>query len=150
MRETNWHQRIAVRLFRLWAIARENGEPTLVRMYDAATEFRLPDRTTPSCASLFALTEGALSRNLVRGAACAPNFTADECALLGVIEAAPSLGAMRGSTVIPHGLPGAIRWAAMCVRDALEWPDAEPMTLSMSSSRRKCPFAGGAETRLAS
>lgn len=145
-----WQHRIVVRLFRIWTMAREDGEPTLARMHETCTEFGLPDHATVSCSSLFALVESAVGRRLVRGAPCGPAYTPDEQALLGVLKAAPTLGSMRGSEQVPHGLPGAIRWAAMCVRDAVRWP-ADDMASDHSGRTRPrtCPFAAARELRLA-
>lgn len=148
MTRSDRHRRILVRLFRLWAMAREDGEMTLRRMHEAAIEFGLPGHTAPASSSLFTLVEGTLGRPLVREACCAPRFSADETALIGVVEAAPALETMRGSVSVPHGLPGALRWAAVCIGDALGWPLRYPAVRTTSVSEGKCPFSG-VEARLA-
>ncbi|WBY17295.1 hypothetical protein PF049_03820 [Erythrobacteraceae bacterium WH01K] len=129
---------IAVRLFRLWSMAREEGVVTLERMHEVASELRLPDETAPACASLFALIEAQLERPLVRECCCSRRFSSDESALLGVLEAAPSLGGRNGNSTVPHGLPGAVHWAAMAVRRALEWPERE--IPAPTNSQASCPF----------
>lgn len=143
-------RRIVVRLFRLWSMAREEGIVTLGRMHAAASELSLPDQTAPACASLFELVEGALGRPLVRESWCARVLSADETALLGVLEAAPSLGSAQGSRQVPHGLPGAIRWAAIMVRQALDWPEPEDAH-RFGAPAAACPFRdqrGGASLAL--
>jgi hypothetical protein len=115
-------------------------------MHQAANEFSLPVHTAAACASLFALVENALARRMTREQCCAPRFSPDESALIGVIEAAPSLGAMQGSGAVPHGLPGAIRWAALCVRDALAWPRRVVSSSDDSISSCGCPCAASART----
>lgn len=131
---------VFVRLFRLWAIAREDGSQPLSRMHQVAAELCLPDETAIACASLFELVAGELGRPLVRECCCSKEFSADERALLGIVEVAPNLKPGSGSTDVPHGLPGAIHWAAMAVRRAFGLT-GRPVAFAPASSRRSpCPF----------
>jgi hypothetical protein len=72
-----------------------------------------------ACASLFELVEGQLGRRLVPECCCSPALSRDEQALLGVLRHASEAGVPLTSAVVPHGLPGAIRWAAFAIRRAL-------------------------------
>lgn len=130
---------VVIRLFRLWAVAREDGMIGLSRMHDIAAELLLPDETAPACASLFELIEAELGRSLVPECCCAQTYSADETALLGIIDAAPSLENIFASRKVPHGLPGAIRWAAMAVRRAMGWPQ-EAAPRANRANHATCPF----------
>jgi hypothetical protein len=131
---------ILIRLFRLWALAREDGNVGLGPMHSLARHLQLADETAPACASLFQLIEAELERPLVRECCCAKTFSPDELALLGVIEAAPSLDSIKGSGDVPHGLPGAIHWAAMTVRRSLKWPAAGSSSITTNGKGKICPF----------
>lgn len=138
--DKSFRNAILIRLFRLWAMAREDGTIGLDPLLALSKHLRLADQTAPACASLFQLIEAELDRPLVRECCCARTFSPDELALLGVIEAAPSLDSMRGTRDVPHGLPGAIRWAAMTVRRALDWPEREASPPSRTRKNKHCPF----------
>ena len=140
--DKSFRNAILIRLFRLWALAREDGNFGLGPMHSLARQLQLADETAPACASLFHLIEAELERQLVRECCCAKTFSPDELALLGVIEAAPSLNSIKGSGDVPHGLPGAIRWAAKTVRRALVWPDREAPASDTPRGTGQCPFEG--------
>lgn len=116
-------ERIAVRLFRRWAISRESGINPIVALHEVADVLRFPVETAVACASLFELVEGLLGRSLVRECCCSRACSADELALIGLLRCAPDLRLDRrlgtATLAIPHGLPGAVCWAAMAVRRAL-------------------------------
>ena len=131
-----------VRLFRVWAMAREDNTHALPAMHKEAMQRGYQDQTASACASLFELVEAHLGRRLVRECCCSQTFSADEKALLGILRFAPSLSAGRGSRAVPHGLPGAISWAASCVCDARGLEDnATVMALhERAANRQDCPF----------
>ena len=114
---------VVVRLFRLWAAAREAGENPLPHMQGAAAPLARGlepgAELSVACASLFELAEGQLGRRLVPECCCSPALSRDERALLGVLRHAPEAGQPFTGAAVPHGLPGAIRWAAFAVRRAL-------------------------------
>lgn len=110
---------MAIRLFRRWSAARQLGENPVIALHAMATPLRYPVETGAACASLFELVEGLLGRTLVRECCCSQTFSVDELALIGLLRCAPDLGSPLTSTAIPHGLPGAVCWAAMAVRRAL-------------------------------
>jgi hypothetical protein len=110
---------VFVRLFRLWAAAREAGENPLPHMQDAARLIGPRPDLAVACASLFELVESQLGRRLVPECCCSPALSRDERALLGVLRHAPETELPFTSAAVPHGLPGAIRWAAFAIRRAL-------------------------------
>ena len=110
---------VFVRLFRLWAAAREVGENPLPHMQDTVAPFLPAPELAVACASLFELVEGQLGRRLVPECCCSPALSRDERALAGLLWHAPETGQPLTSAAVPHGLPGAIRWAAFAVRRAL-------------------------------
>lgn len=112
-------ERVAIRLFRAWSTAREAGLAPIVALHGIAEPLNYPAETAPACASLFELVEGLLGRTLVSECCCSRACSPDELALIGLLRTAPDLGAVVATTTIPHGLPGAVCWAAMAVRQAL-------------------------------
>ena len=110
---------MVVKLFRLWAAAREAGENPLPHMQDVVRLIGPGPELAVACASLFELVEGQLGRRLVPECCCSPSLSRDERALLGVLRHAPESGQPFTSAAVPHGLPGAIRWAAFAIRRAL-------------------------------
>lgn len=112
-------QGVVIRLFRAWSAQVEAGHPPMRRLQEIVAPLGLPDETAIACASLFELIEGHLERRLVREACCSRRLSPDESALLGVLRVGPSLSAVAGTAAVPHGLPGAIIWAVIAVRQAL-------------------------------
>ncbi len=110
---------VFVRLFRLWAAAREAGENPLPHMQEAVGLFLPAPELAVACASLFELVEGQLGRRLVPECCCSPALSRDEQALLGVLRHAPDAAQPVASAAVPHGLSGAICWAAFAIRRAL-------------------------------
>src|SRR3990170_6118910 len=110
---------VFVRLFRLWAAAREAGKNPLPHMQDAVALLLPAPELAVGCASLFELVEGQLGRRLVPECCCSPALSRDEQALLGVLRHAPEAGVPLTGAAVPHGLPGAICWAAFAIRRAL-------------------------------
>jgi len=141
-RQKAFKDAIFVRLFRLWAMGREDHEPALPRMHEEASKHGYKDQAAAACSSLFELVESHLGRQLRRECCCSPCFSPDERALIGVLRAAPGLSMGKGSREVPHGLPGAISWAASCVCDAMEIAvDRQLQTLRNSAAnQQECPF----------
>lgn len=110
---------IFVRLFRLWAMAREGHEPALPVMYKEAARHGFQDQAASACSSLFELVEGHLGRKLQRECCCSARLSADERALIGVLRAAPLLVNGEHSQYNAQGLSRAISWAASSARDAM-------------------------------
>lgn len=131
---------IFVRLFRLWAMERHGSGMGLSRIHEVARELGMPDETGVACASLFQLVENELGRPLVRECCCSKDLSADERALLGIVKVAAHLEPGSGSTDIPHGLPGAIHWAALAVRRAFGVSDRD-IARDAVSEGTLCPFS---------
>jgi hypothetical protein len=129
---------MAIRLFRRWSAARQLGENPVIALHAIATPLRYPVETGAACASLFELVEGLLDRALVRECCCSQAFSVDELALIGLLRCAPDLGSPLTSATIPHGLPGAICWAAMATRRALG------ISQQVQLADPHCPFSHGA------
>lgn len=116
-----------VALFRLWHRLRGDGANPLPAMAELAAEHgQLAGLEADACAQLavacdsfFALTQACLGRPLIPGEEdSAPS--ADEDALLATLRHVPVLEAIGPSPALPHGLPGALQWAAFAV---LRWID---------------------------
>lgn len=112
-------QLVFVRLFRKWSAARLAGLNPLPHMQVLAAPFAPAPDLILACASLFELTEAHLGRPLEPECCCGSTLSRDEAALIGLLRHAPDAGQAMASTAIPHGLPGAIRWAAFAVLRAL-------------------------------
>ncbi|MFV0643341.1 MAG: hypothetical protein ACK5NN_02385 [Sphingomonadaceae bacterium] len=134
--------RMIVRLFRLWSALTEREEEYLPAMYELASSLHVRDELPVCCASLFELVEGHLGRRLVRECCCSQKFSPDEQALLGVVRFCSAMNAPYTTRDIPHGLPGAIVWAAISVREALDLGE-EPLATGRGSRpvrAKVCPF----------
>jgi hypothetical protein len=113
-----------VALFRLWHRHRSNGANPLPAMAGQAAEHGGPiglpagsgAQLAVACDSFFALTEACLGRALQPGTDGASS--ADERALLATLRQVPMLEAVGATPALPHGLPGALQWAAFAV---LRW-----------------------------
>lgn len=141
-RQRAYQDAIFVRLFRLWAMGWEEGASALPAMHAEATKHGYKDQAAAACSSLFELVEGHLGRKLVRECCCSPRFSSDEKALLGILRTAPAITSHHSSREVPHGLPGAISWAASCVCDAMNIPvSGEEFALRNSAANNQsCPF----------
>lgn len=133
-----------VRLLRKWSAARASGENPLPHMHALAAPFEPSPELAMACASLFDLVEAHLGRTLVLECCCSQILSRDEEALVGLLLHAPDAGQPIAGGAVPHGLPGAIRWAAFAVTRALaatfgeagglDDADISPMPV------RACPF----------
>lgn len=131
-------QGIIVRLFRSWSASRVTGLPELPRMHEITDQLGLPAETGPACASLFELVEAHLGRRLNAECCCSRNLTPDEQAMLGIVAIAASLEPSKGNSQVPHGLSGAIHWAAMAVRRSFSLPNGR--SPAAVGAVDQCPF----------
>lgn len=133
---------VFVRLFRLWAAAREAGENPVPHMQEVAALIGPVPELAVACASLFELTEGQLGRRLVPECCCSAALSRDEQALLGVLRHAPDVGQPLTSAAVPHGLPGAICWAAFAIRRSLgaSFPREAEVPIACDPVQAVCPF----------
>lgn len=138
-----------VQLFRLWSAARANGRLVMPDIHTEAQAHGFADQTAAAAASLFCLLEGQVGRRLSPGKPGDREFTADERALIGLLRQAPMLQPGRGTRAIPHGLPGAISWAARCLCDAMgiEVDHGIYALQAAAANSQDCPFAITAERR---
>ncbi|MBL8657017.1 MAG: hypothetical protein JNJ92_06600 [Altererythrobacter sp.] len=111
-------QRAFVRLFRLWAVSRAQGLDELAAMGELVPRLLLPAETVPAAAGFFSLVEGRLGRPLAAESCCSRRLSPDEEALLRLVLLAPEAGGTLTSTAVPHGLPSALCWTALAVRNA--------------------------------
>jgi len=124
-----------IRLFRIWAQARDMHRNPLPEMTAAIAGRNTSPELAAACHSLFQLTEACIGRQLDPADRCASNLSRDEYALLALIEAAPNAGTLVTEDRLPHGLPGALCWAASAVNRAFGVP------LSFAITGGGCPFA---------
>jgi hypothetical protein len=131
---------LLVRLFRLWAAARAEGENPLPHMQQSVWLQGSAPELTVACSSLFDLVEAHLGRPLVPECCCSTALSRDEQALRGVLRHAPEAGQPLTSTAVPHGLPGAICWAAFAVRRALGERSGPLFSAAAPVVPAACPF----------
>lgn len=141
--EREWWQLVVVRLLRRWAAANAMGENALPAVCELASSLGVHFSTGVALASLYQLTESCLGRRLVTECCCSPRIAGDERAILMLIAAAPAPGQALASFHIPHGLPGALAWAATAVR-------LELALVSRECHPLHCPFSQQAQTAIAS
>jgi len=126
-----------VALFRIWHAARERYENPLPQMSAVLGRTSSPE-LAPACDSFFALTEACLGRRLQASPPQSPTFSPDEEALLETLRQVPALLAIGPNSVLPHGLPGALQWAALAVLNAI---DALPLPQTGTTAPEgRCPF----------
>lgn len=134
-----WTDLVAVRLLRRWAAAREAQERQLPSLVQLADRLGYPAELAIAMGSLFQLTESCLGRPLRAESCCSPEIGTDERAVLTMLAATPEPGRPAASATIPHGLPGALVWAAATVRRAL----GTPVEATMPAVPATCPFERG-------
>ncbi|TIX51698.1 hypothetical protein [Alteraurantiacibacter aquimixticola] len=134
---------LLVRLFRAWTSARLLGDNPLPEMA-RVTGNRMETLTLASaCDSFFALTEACIERRLIAGGAGDAHLSGDEVALLETIRETPLLTSLGPNSRVPHGLPGALQWAAMSVLQALGedgWEISRKAGV-VEGPVQTCPFA---------
>lgn len=123
-----------VKLFRVWSAAGDVDIIPLRATFDVAKAYGLPDHAALACSSLFELVAHELGRPLAPESCCSRILSSDEKALLGILAAPNIDGPIRTSPQIPHGLSGAICWAAQAVRESL---GISSVSLDAGAS---CPF----------
>lgn len=145
---------IFIRLMRKWSAARASGENPHPPMQAMILPFEPSPDLALACASLFDLVEAHLGRPLVPDCCCSQSLSRDEEALLSLLRHAPEAGQPMTGGTVPHGLPGAIRWAAFAATRALAATFGDSPIISRPPERlpvTACPFgAGRPELALAS
>jgi len=140
MLDPSFHHAVLVQIFRRWAAARTAGVDRRLAMAEIYRGPGTAVMAAVACDSLFELIEAQLDRPLTPGRCCSQALSADEAALVGLLRYAGSVGGVVATSAIPHGLPGAICWAAHAVRRELGFPPAIATPLGEEPAR--CPFQG--------
>lgn len=104
------HDRAIVAALRCYAAARGADRALLPEMVAFAAANGIGASAVIALASVFELTEACLGRPLVPGEDAAAS--ADEAAVLMLLASAGEVGPGQGSAAVPHGMPGALVWAA--------------------------------------
>jgi hypothetical protein len=130
-----WTELIIVRLIRRWVAAREQGLNASAGVVALAAELGVPAMAGIALDSLLQLTENCLKRPLRAECCCSPKLGPDERAVLLLIAAQPSQPPWAASG-IPHGLPGALSWAAASLNRLL----GEELPATFSAPTEVCPF----------
>lgn len=137
----DWGDLVAVRLLRRWVAARSAAEPPFPALMVLAHELDCPAELAVAMGSLFQLTEGCLGRPLDAECCCSRTIGEDERAVLLMVAAAPDPDGS-ASEAIPHGLPGALAWAAVTVRQLL----GSGGTMPARRAGNGCPFLPASAT----
>lgn len=99
-----------VAVLRAYAGLRGTAAPLLPRLIAFAAGQGLGETATVALASVFELTEACLGRPLLPGHG--ESLSADEEGVLMLLASAGDVGSHCGSRTVPHGMPGALAWAA--------------------------------------
>lgn len=118
-RPLEWSDLIVVRMLRRWVAARESEQKQLPSLVGLAAELRQSPQVAVALDSLLQLTEDWLGRPLRVECCCSQHLGPDERAILLMIAAAPALGQPLAPPGLPHGLPGALSWAATSLKLAI-------------------------------
>lgn len=117
-----WSEFVVVRLLRRWSAAQASELNPLPEMVELAAELGEAREVAIVLHSLFQLTESCLGRSLVAECCCSRALSNDERAILALMDSAPAQVSPITSADVPHGLPGAMVWAAATARLALRAP----------------------------
>jgi hypothetical protein len=133
-----------IALFRTWRAALERGTNPLAAMSATLDGRWSSPELLPACGSFFALTQACLGRPLLPASADSPTLSVDEEALLETLRQVPALLAEGPNAQIPHGLPGALQWAAFAVLRAWNAPPEFEAVAEPPSVPLLCPFGHAA------
>lgn len=136
----SYQQAIFVKMFRRWASAREAGIDRRAAMAEAYRGPGTAMMAAVAADSLFELVEAHLGRPLAGECCCNPALAPDEAALLGLLHYAASAEGVTTGPAIPHGLSGAICWAAKAVRREFGFPRASRRPALEIEPAVCCPF----------
>ena len=134
--DVTWSEFVVVRLLRRWAAAREAELNPLPSVVELAAELGQETQVAVTLHSVFQLAESCLARRLQVECCCSHSLSADERAILTLIAVASIHGPMLTDRRVPHGLPGALCWAAASARLALRFCPR----LIGNERRVCCPF----------
>lgn len=140
MGSCSFQQAIFVKMFRRWAAAREAGIDRRLAMTEAYRGPGTAMMAAVAADSLFELVEAHLGRALAGECCCNPSLAPDEAALLGLLHYAASADGVTTGPAMPHGLSGAICWAAKAVRRELGFPRSARSPVAAGEAAARCPF----------
>lgn len=132
----SWGEYIIVRLLRRWAASREAAEDQLPHLVELSTELGQRPELAVSLHSLFQLAEGRLGRPLEAECCCSRDLSSDERAIITLIGLDTPTQLPSASEAMPHGIPGALLWAATTVKLILSMP-VRPVS---QHEKQGCPF----------
>jgi hypothetical protein len=133
--ERSWSEFIVIRTLRRWTAARDAERNPVASLVELATGLGESPMLAVAFDSLFQLTEACLGRQLLAECCCSPSLSPDERALLLLVAAAPAPGEAPAS--IPHGLPGALSWAATSLKSLL----GDRFEIGPAWRGARCPFS---------
>jgi hypothetical protein len=136
----SFQQAIFVQMFRRWSAARDTGVDCRLTMAEAYRGPGTAMMAAVAADSLIELVEAHLGRRLAGERCCSPTLAPDEAALLGLLHYAASADSVAATAAVPHGLSGAIRWAARAVRRELGFPRVSAVTGPDTGRPVHCPF----------
>ncbi len=131
-----WSDIVIVRLLRRWVAACEAEQDRLASLVELASELGQSPHAAAALDGLLQLTEECLGRPLKAECCCSRRLAADERAVLLMIASAPAPGQPLASRDIPHGLPGALAWAATALRRAM----SDDVRGASGQGPAHCPF----------
>ena len=106
-----------IRLFRLWAQAREEGMHPILALQSEVEHQDFANFTGAACGCLFDLLEAQLSRSLVPGSMADPHYSEDERRLLRTLRMEPA----SHPSDCDDSLSDAIVWAVKAVRSGMNF-----------------------------
>lgn len=132
-------QAMIVRLVRRWVAARSEGLATASSLVSLAQELSVDPVVAVALDSLLHLTEACLGRPLRAECCCSAEAGPDELAVLQLIRAARAPDPVLATAAMPHGLPGALAWAAASLARLM----GEGLAAGDARAPRGCPFGQG-------
>lgn len=132
----SWSEYILVRLLRRWVASREAAEDQLLYLVELSTELGQRSELGVSLHSLFQLAEARLGRPLEAECCCGRDLSSDERAIITLIGLDAPTQLPGSSEAVPHGLPGALLWAATTVKLIL----GTPVRRVSQQEHQGCPF----------
>lgn len=132
--DLTWSAFVAVRLLRRWAASIETEANPLPAMIGLAQELGQEASAAIALHSLFQFAEAALGRRLEAECCCSQFLSRDKQVILALLAVSPGHRLPFAPQVIPHGLPGALRWAIASARIALAMP------VEVVRPPARCPF----------
>ncbi|MEO0464393.1 MAG: hypothetical protein AAF127_14795 [Pseudomonadota bacterium] len=110
-----------IRLFRLWAQAREEGVHPILALRSEVEHQGFASFTGAACGCLFDLLEAQLGRSLVPASIADPHYSEDELRLLRTLKMEPTSNPSDCNDI----LSDSIHWAVNAVRSGMDFETAK-------------------------